>query len=153
MGIVDTIKGWLNIGGIKLKIDGLNQVIPKDGKKITAKVSLSAGSDKTITKVISKLLLKRTAGHAADRETKEYTIAEAVVSGPFELKAGESRSLDLNLEYSLARRLKDLGGVLGGIGKLAALAMGEKDAYFVLVQADVKGTALSPSTSIRVTVQ
>ncbi len=38
MGFWDTVKGWFNIGGVKVKIEGLNTQVPKSGSKLTAKV-------------------------------------------------------------------------------------------------------------------
>ncbi len=153
MGLLDTVKGWLNIGGVKVKIEDLNQVIPKDGSKITARVNLMSKSDKTVTRVTYKFLLKKSTGRGQEKETKEYVIAQRADPGPFDLKAGDTKTLNLDLDYSLAKSLKDLGGVLGGIGKIAAFASAEKEEYLVVAQADVKGAAISPSDSVRVTIK
>jgi sporulation-control protein spo0M len=153
MGFFDTIKGWFNIGGVKVKIEGLNQVVPKDGSKLTAKVNLSSKSDKHVNKLTYKFLLKKSKGRGDEKETKEYVIAQRVLSEPFDLKAGETKTLDFDLDYSLEKTLKDMGGVLGGIGKLAAFASSEKEEYFVIAQADVKGAAFSPSDWVSVTVK
>jgi len=153
MGFVSTIKGWLNIGGVKVQIDNLSQVVPKDGNRINAKVVLSTKSDKTVSKVLYKFLLKRTSGRGDDKETKEYVISQRVEPGPFELKASETRTLNMELDYALEKTLKDMAGVLGGVGKLAAFATGEKNEYYVVAQADVKGAAVSPSKWVKVAVK
>jgi hypothetical protein len=153
MGLWGTVKGWLNIGGVKVDIQDLNQVVPKEGSHISGKVVLATKSDKTVTKVTCKFLLKKTTGRGEEKKTKEFVIAQRAVPGPLELKAGEERTLDLDLDYSLEKTLKDMGGVLGGVGKLAAFATGEQEEYFVVAQADVKGAALSPSKWVPVTVK
>jgi hypothetical protein len=43
--------------------------------------------------------------------------------------------------------------MLGGVGKLAAFATAEKDEYYVVAEADVKGTALDPSAKVKVAVK
>jgi hypothetical protein len=153
MGFWSTIKGWFNIGGVKVNIEGLNQVIPKDGNRITAKVNLTTKEDKRINKVTYKFLLKKTTGRGEEKKTKENVISQHDLSEPFDLKAGETKTLDLDLAYSLEKTLKDMGGVLGGIGKLAAFAAAEQEEYFVIAQADVKGAAISPSHWVSVTVK
>jgi hypothetical protein len=128
MGFWDTVKGWFNIGGVKVKIDGLNKSIPKSGFKLNAKVNLTTKSDK-----------------------KEYIIAESIQPG-FDLKANESKTLDMELTYNIEKSLADMGGVLGAIGKVGAFLSSDKEEYFVVAQADVKGAAISPSDWVAVKV-
>jgi hypothetical protein len=151
MGFWDTVKGWFNIGGVKVKIEGLNKSIPKSGFKLNAKVNLTTKSDKTVNKMIYKFLLKKTTGSGEEKKTKEYTIAENIQPG-FELKAGETKTLDMELTYNLEKSLADMGGVLGAIGKVGAFLSSDKEEYFVVAQADVKGAAFSPSDWVPVKV-
>ena len=149
MGFMDTVKGWFNIGGVKVKIDGLNKTIPKSGFKLNAKVNLTTKSDKTVNKVVYKFLLKKTTGSGEEKKTKEYIIAESIQPG-FDLKANESKTLDMELTYNIEKTLADMGGVLGAIGKVGAFLSSDKEEYFVVAQADVKGAAISPSDWIAV---
>ncbi len=151
MGFWDTVKGWFNIGGVKVKIEGLNTQVPKSGSKLTAKVNLSTKSDKTVTKVVYKFLLKKTTGPNDKRETKEYVIAQTSLPG-FDLKANETKVLDFDLPYNFEKSLADMGGVLGAIGKVGAFLSSDKEEYFVVAQADVKGAAFSPSDWVAVKI-
>jgi hypothetical protein len=153
MGLWGTIKGVLNIGGVSVKVEGLSQVIPKDGNKINAKVILTSKEPKTVTKLIYKFYLQKTSGTGDKQKTEEFVVSQKAVPGPFEIAAGETKTFDLDLDYALAKTLKDMGGVLGGVGKFAAFASGEKEEYYITVIAEVKGTALSPSKTIPVTVK
>jgi len=54
------------------------------------------------------------------------------------------------LNYSVEKSLKDMGGVLGAIGKLGAFAAKEKLEYFVIAECSVKGTAMTPSDKVEV---
>src|SRR5271166_1746134 len=79
-GFFGTIKGWLNIGGVKVKIEDLSQVVPKDGSHISAKVNLTTKDAKTVNKVLCKFLLKKSTGSGESKETKEYVIAQRVIT-------------------------------------------------------------------------
>jgi sporulation-control protein spo0M len=153
MGLWSTVKGWLNIGGVKVTIEGLNKVIKKDENKITAKVVLTTKEDKHVDRLQYKFLLKKTTGSGEQKQTKEYVIAQHVLTEQFDLKAGETKTLDLELMYSLEKTLADMGGVLGGIGKVASFLSTDKEEYFVVAQADVKGAAISASHWVPVTVK
>jgi len=152
MGFLDTAKGWLNIGGVKVKIQDLNPLIPRSGNQITGKVLLTSKGDKHVLKVVYKFLLRKTTGRGDQRQTKEFTLGQSSHNEPFDIKTGESKTLDFAIGYSLEKSLKDLGGVLGAVGKLGAFASGEKVEYFVVAECDVKGTALDPSDRVEVTI-
>jgi SpoOM protein len=152
MGLLDTIKGWFNIGGVSVKLQGVNPMVPKTGNKITGQVLLSTKTDKQIKNMTYKLLLKQTTGHGNDRKTKDYVLAQTTQDQPFELKKDETKTLDFTLPYSIEKSLKDMGGMLGAIGKIGAFATSERNEYFVVAQCGVKGAALSPSASVPVTI-
>jgi hypothetical protein len=49
--------------------------------------------------------------------------------------------------------MQDKGRALGAIGKMGAFASGEKTAYYVVAECDVKGTAFDPSDKVKVKVE
>jgi hypothetical protein len=152
MGFLDTIKGWLNIGGVKVQIEGVNPMVSKSGKAVTGKAVLTSKSDKQVTKVTQKFILRKTTGRGNEKKTKEFALGQCNGPAPFEIKTGETKTLDFSIPYSIEQSLKDMGGVLGTVGKLAAFAASEKQEYFVVVKCEVKGTALSPSAELEVNV-
>ena len=152
MGLWNTIKGWLNIGGVKVKIHDMSQVVPRNGSRITGKVTLTTKSDKSVQKVVNKFLLKRTSGRGEEKKSEEFVIAQAVLNQPLDLKAGESKTMDFAIDYSLQKSLKDMGGVLGAVGKFGAFVTKEKDEYLVVAEAPVKGAALTPRDQVKVTL-
>jgi hypothetical protein len=152
MGLWSTIKGWLNIGGVKVKLQGVNPMISRSGSTIPGKVVLTSKGDKHVQRVIYKFLLKRTSGRGEDKKTKEFVLAQSVDDQPFDLKPGETKTMDFQLPYSLEKSLKDMGGVLGTIGKLGAFAAKEKDEYFVTAECSVKGAAFNPGDKVEVTI-
>jgi hypothetical protein len=152
MGLWTTIKGWLNIGGVKVELRDVPTQISKAGNTITGKVILTTKSDKQVQKVLYKFLRRRTSGRGNEKKTDDTVLAQNTVNEAFELKPGDHKEMDLRIDYSLAQELKDQGGVLGGIGKFGAFAAGEKDEYFVVAEASVKGAAFNPSASQKVSI-
>jgi hypothetical protein len=152
MGFLDTIKGWFNIGGVKVKLQGVGPTVSKAGSSLSGSVTLTSKSDKHILGLRYRFFLKKTTGRGNEKETKEFTLGEARTKDEFDLKAGESKTMEFTLPYGIEKTLKDMGGVLGGIGKLASFASAEKLEYFVRAEASVKGAAFSPGDSVSVTV-
>jgi hypothetical protein len=152
MGLLDTMKGWFNIGGVSVKIQGVNPMVPKTGNKITGKVVLTSKTDKQVKTMAYKLLRKRTTGRGQERRTTDYVLAQSGQDQPFELKKEETKTMDFTIPYCMEKSLKDMGGVLGAIGKIGAFASGEKDEYFVVAECGVKGAAFSPSASVPITI-
>jgi hypothetical protein len=152
MGLWSTIKGWFNIGGVSVKLKDVNPLVPKSGNTITGKVLLTSKDDKQVVKLDYKFIQKKTTGRGNEKETKEFTLGETTFDQPFEIKKDESKTLDFAINYSIEKSLKDMGGVLGGIGKIAAFASAEKLEYFVVAQAGVKGTAFGPSDRVPVQI-
>ena len=152
MGMWDTVKGWFNIGGVTVKIQDLKPQVSRSGNTITAKVSLTTKTDKQILKVKYLFLWKKTTGSGAEQKTEQQVFGTSTLDTPFELKAGETKVLDLRLDYVMPKRMQDMSGVLGAMGKIGAFAAKEKDQYLVTAEASVKGTAFSPSDSVQVSI-
>jgi hypothetical protein len=81
-------------------------------------------------------------------------IAETVLDSSFDMKEGETKVMPFLLNYRIEKRLQDQGGVLGALGKAAALgaifADKDEEEYLVRAMCDVKGTVLDPGDSIAV---
>lgn len=152
MGLLDKIKGWLNIGGVKVKLEGVNPAVSKAGNEISGKAVLTSKSDKHVLKVNYKFIVEKTTGRGEDKETKEFVLGQSSLTEPFDIKAGESTELEFVIPYSIEKSLKDMGGVLGAIGKLGAFAAKEKLEYFVVAEADVKGTPFDATAKMEVTL-
>jgi hypothetical protein len=152
MSMWDTVKGWFNIGGVKVKIQDLVPRVSKTGSVINAKVSLTTKTDKQITKVKYVFLWKKTTGQGAEAKTEQQIFGQSSLDTPFELKAGETKVLDLHIDYAMPKRFQDMGGVLGAMGKLGAFASSEKDEYLVTAVASVKGAAFGASDTVRMTL-
>ncbi len=152
MGMWSTIKGWFNIGGVKVKIEDLVPRVSRSSNTLNAKVALTTKTDKQILKVKYLFLWRKTTGKDAEKKTEQQIYGQSVLDTPFELKAGETKVLDMRIDYVVPARLQDRGGMLGAVGKLGAFAVSEKDEYLVIAEASVKGTAFGPSDTVRVQI-
>lgn len=150
MGFLDTIKGWFNIGGVKVKLLEVPSQISKSGNEFEGKVELTAKSDKHVLKLTYKLVEAHTTGRGDDAKTKETVLGELVADEEFDIKGGESKVLDFQVAYAIPERIRDKGGLLGGAAKLGAFAGGDKLEYQIVAVCDVKGTALDPSAKKKV---
>ncbi len=152
MALLDKVKGWVNIGGVKVQLQEVNPRVSRAANEITGKVLLTSKGEKQVLKLVYKFVMEQTTGRGEDKKTKEFVLGQSGRNEPFDMKTGESKTLEFSIPYSLEKRLKDQSGALGAVGKFGAFAVGEKEEYFVLAECDVKGTALDPSNKIEVTL-
>ncbi len=154
MGLWAKIKGWLNIGGVKVLLWKYNEPLSKSSPVISGGVLLKTKSDKTVTSLEVKVIeeFTTTEGEGDDKKSKTKTTVlgstkfpghDAGVGYPLDLKAGENKEQPFTVNVSLTDRLQNFGGVLGGVGKLAAWAAKEKLVYFLVAEARVKGSAFA----------
>jgi hypothetical protein len=152
MGLWATIKGWFNIGGVKVLLWKYREPLSRANPFIPGAVLLKTKSPKTVLGLEIKVIeeFTKTEGEGENKRTKtETTILGSVkfperdpgIGYPLELKPGEDREQEFTIHVALTERLQNAGGVLGGIGKLAAFVAREKVEYFLVAEASVKGAA------------
>ncbi|MCE9545638.1 MAG: sporulation protein [Planctomycetia bacterium] len=152
MGLLSTVKGWLNIGGVKVKLEGLSPTLSRSGDTINGKVHLASKSDKQVLKMTYALVMETTTGKGEEKKTKKSVLGQSINKEGFEIKAGEEKEMDFQFTYAIPETLKDKGGMLGAMGKLGAFANSEKVKYYISACCDVKGTALDPEAKHEVTI-
>jgi len=163
MGLWAKIKGWLNIGGVKVLLWKYTEPLSKSSPVITGGVLLKSKSDKTVTSLEVKVIeeFTTTEGEGDDKKSKTETTVlgstkfpehDAGVGYPFELKAGENKEQPFSVDVFLNDRLQNYGGMLGSVGKLAAWAAKEKLEYFLVAEASVKGAAFATSDKKKIKI-
>ena len=154
MGLLSTIKGWLNIGGVKVLLWKYTEPLSRSNPVITGAVLLKTKSPKTVTGLEVKVIEEVTETEEEDGEKKKVTTTNVLGSFkfperdpglgyPLDLVPGQDKEQTFTVQVALTERLQDRKGVLGGIGKLAAFGSGEKVAYFLVAEAKVKGAAFN----------
>lgn len=164
MGIFDKVKGFLNVGGVSVKIVQVENPFPAGDTCMKGTFRLTSDSDRTVLSTSARFYKKTTSKDENGQEkvetetlgscsTKDYMINDEY---PFEIAKGETKELSfLMINVDCPPSLAAQGGVVGAIGKVAAFASkmsGEKVEFFVDVTADVKGTPFDPTDTVQVQV-
>ncbi len=148
MGLFQTIKNKLGIGGVKVVLEAPGQT-SKEAGKVEGKITLTTKSDQLVASITVKVIEEYTTGRGDDKETKEFTLGSVKLPADFTIKSGETKEFPYAVDFQLIKssndELKEKGGALGAVGSLAKFANKEKSAYFVEVEVDVKGAVLDPS--------
>jgi hypothetical protein len=133
-----------------VQFEGVNPNVSKNANALEGKVVLKTKTDRHVTGVHYKLMMKRSKGKGEDKKTKEKVLGETSVPLARDLQAGETLALNFKLPYSFQKDFKDMGGMVGGVSKLAAFAMSEKDEFFLIAEAEVPGALFEPSAKLKV---
>lgn len=147
MGLFQTIKNKLGIGGVKVVLQVPGQVA-KTSELISGKVVLTTKSEQQITEIEILLKEKYTTGRGDDKKTKEFVLGELKMPVTLTITPGETKEIPFELPFSLLKsnndELRERGGAMGVLGSMAAFANNEKSEYTVEAHADVKSAALDP---------
>jgi hypothetical protein len=159
MGLWSTIKGWLNIGGVKVLLWKYTEPLKLSDPVITGAVLLKAKSPRTILALEVKVVEVHT--FKEDDQEKEETEElgnyrvpddEPGLGYPLELKPGENQEEPFSLTVDVPDRLRHKGGVLGKAGKVGAFFASDKLEYFLIAEASVKGAAFATRHKVRIKV-
>lgn len=153
MGVWGKIKGWLNIGGVKVKVEDVEPSIFVGNNTMTGKAVLTAKDAKEVLSIKCKVVHERTEKVDGEEETETTILGQEDFLEGFQMAAGETKEIPFSVEYHLEEKMKHMGGVAGAVGKLGSFAMGKKDAYSLIVECDVKGTVLDPSDQVDLKVK
>lgn len=149
MGFFDKAKSFLNIGGVTVKLSGVEPQIALQGM-ITGTVTLNTASDREVLSTKASLMIRRTVQRNDGPEFHDRAILERDICGPFQIKTAEQKVINFSFDYAFERALQAEGGWMAG---LARLMSSDSEQLFLVVKADVKGTALDPSDKVRLTVK
>jgi hypothetical protein len=148
MGFLDTVKGWFNIGGVSVKVEGVDPQISTGQHDLKGRAILTSKSDKQVLSVSCQVINEHTYKKDGESKTDKLVVGEQQFRDGFEMKTGETREIPFTVSYFLKEKMRHTGGALGTVAKLGAFAMGDSDSYSLIVTCDVKGTALDPSARI-----
>ena len=109
MGLWSTIKGWLNIGGVKVLLWKYTEPLQKSSPIIEGDVLLKSQSDKTVLSVSVSLIEEFTKGTGEEKNTETSTLGrigfpehDPGLGYPLELKAGENQEQPFTLPIALS---------------------------------------------------
>ena len=147
MGFMAKVKQWFGIGGVDVQLQCENQIAKQAGL-VNGAVTLTSKSDLHVLTVDVKMVEEFTTGRGDDKETEELELGTISLGGAFDIKAGETKTVQFQLPFQLLKSnaddLKERGGALGALGSMAKFANAEQSEFYVVADCDVKGTALDP---------
>ncbi len=155
MSFFSKIKQTLGIGTISVKLNVPGQLNAADGK-LKGSLLLTAKSNQKVKKVEIKLEEEQTTGRGDNKKTKTYTIGSWNNSNGFEMKEGESKTIEFEFPVQVYKsstdEIAEKGGLLGGLGKMAKFADDARSEFSVFALVDVEGAKLDPSDSCNINI-
>src|SRR5690348_15242273 len=126
MGLWGTIKGWLNIGGVKVLLWKYTEPLSKSKPVITGAVLLKTKSEKTVNSLEVKVIeeVTTTEGSGEDKKTTtdtnvlgsvKFPAQDPGIGYPLDLKPDANKEQPFTVNVALTSRLQNFKGVLGGI--------------------------------------
>lgn len=149
MGLFQSFKNKLGIGGVSVELQVPAQV-DKSAGTMEGSIFLTTKSDQQLVKLSVKLVEEFTTGRGDEKKTKEFELGKMTQTLNDEtIKTGDRKELKFSLPFQILKsnndELKEKGGAMGAIGKMASFATNEKSEFYVVADVDVKSAALDPS--------
>ncbi len=155
MGLWDTIKGWLNIGGVKVLLWKYKEPLSRSDPVISGAVLLKSKSPKTVLSLEVRVVEEYTTGKAEERVTDTLVLGSFHASAlgyPLELQAGEDKEEPFSFSVAFPERMQDAGGVVGTFGKVSAFMSQDQAVYYLIAEASVKGVSFCPSHKVKLKI-
>ncbi len=150
MGFFAKVKQWLGFVGMDVTLE-CPQSLANDAQEISGKVTFVGKSDQFVEGINVVFEEKWERGKGEDKKTEVIKLGEVKIPAKYDLKAGESKTVDFALVFKRAlstnQSMAQAGGVIGGLGKLGSMMDSERSTYKVTATIDLKGVALDPSDS------
>jgi hypothetical protein len=148
MGIFRNIKNKLGIGGVKVELQIPGQ-ISKDSSVVNGKIILTTKSEQQVLSYKIKMIEEFTTGRGDQKKTKTFELGVVSQTLDLVILPTETKEIEFALPFASLKsdndRLKEMGGALGALGKLASFAGNEKSDFFIVADVNVKAAALDPS--------
>ena len=157
MGILNKVKGFLNVGGPKVEIIEIDQPITNVFGVVSGTARVTSQRPAKIVKLTQKFIRVTTKGTGDEKQVDTTIIAESEQALDIEVSETDPCDLPIHISYdssTIADRMADKGGVMGTLGKVGKFAAGLQDRgiedYFVEITVDVVGTPLDPTAKMQV---
>jgi hypothetical protein len=145
--MINKVKKWLGIEGIKLEILVPDEIQSSDGF-VAGLVRFQTQHTQTVTQLKMVFIERYSRGRGKEKRVDEYELGYLDFREPFEVPAGQEVEVEFTLPFSLVQSEMDamassnflLGGVVNAAKKMSAI----KSEFRVEAEAKVKGTALNP---------
>ena len=106
MSIIAKIKQFFGIGGVDVSLSVPGQVA-KASRVIDGQVTLVAKSDQHVLSIELKLMEDFSTGRGEEEETREFELGVLTMNTPFDIKAGETRTVPFRLPFEILKSNAD----------------------------------------------
>ena len=141
------VKQYLGIEGVKLEVL-LPEEVAFKAKQIDGKIRLSTMNAQTVTSLKVQLIERYARGRGKDKKLDEYTLGTINLNEKIKIPNDSPIEIEFTLTFEpLASEVDDFANknpLFKGLAGLARRAYNAESSYFVLAEAEVKGTALNP---------
>ena len=148
MSFIKKIKQFFGIGTVSVKL-AVPPTFKSSDSLVSGSVTITGKSDQRIKSIEIKLEETYSTGTGDNKTTKEFTLGKIKIDQAFDIKEGEVVTKTFDLPFQFLRsendRMKESGGVMGGLGKVGAFLDGEKSEYSIIATVDVDGAKLDPN--------
>ncbi len=148
MGLLDKIKQFFGVGTVSVKLSTPSTFSSKESV-LKGSVTITAKSDQDIVSVEIELQEKWSKGKGDEVTEKTFTLGSLKMNEAFSMKKEEVKTINFEVPYDIVKsdndRLKEKGGVLGGLGKMSSFLDNERSEFTVIATVDVKGATFDPN--------
>ena len=148
MAFFDKIKQFFGIGTLSVKLNVPTTFSAKEGV-LKGALTITGKSDQDIVSVEIELQEKWSKGKGDDVTEKTFTLGQIKMNEAFSVKKDEVKTINFEVPYEIIKsdndKLKEKGGVLGGLGKMGSFLDSEKSEFTVIATVDVKGATFDPN--------
>jgi len=152
MGFFDKIKQFFGIGTLSVKLNVVPATFKATDAEIKGSLLITAKSDQEIESVEVEFKEEWSKGKDENEVKKTFTLGTFKINQPFSMKKDEVKTIEFSIPFEMVKsdndKLKEKGGVLGGLGKVGSFLDNEKSDYSLEATVDVKGATFDPSDSL-----
>ncbi len=145
--MLDKVKKWLGIEGVKLELI-LPETVQESNGAVTGQIRLFSMSPQRVSAIKVKMVERYSRGRKQDKLTDEYVLGIIEFRQELTIPKEEYLDIEFTLPFEMKKSEMDTIGdnnpFIGGLVKLAKSFEGVQSTYFIQAEANVVGTGLNP---------
>ena len=153
MSFFSKIKQFAGIGTLDVRVEGPASLTP-GSTEVQGRVHITAKSDQQVLSIVVELREEFKSGRGDEQKEQRFVLGSLRLGEQYALREGETRAVPFSFPIQFLKSnndtLKEKGGLLGGLGKLGALAANEQSTFKLHAVVDVQGTSLDPTGELDV---
>ncbi|MEM1326416.1 MAG: sporulation protein [Bacteroidota bacterium] len=145
--MIGRVKRYFGIEGVKVFLDAPEEVTTRKGR-IEGEVSFASMNRQEVTEVRVRLIERYARGRGDNKKIDEYEMGSIFLKQKIQIEPEQESRLPFVLPFKKLRSEVDefanRNFLFQGLASLAKSAYAAQSEYYIIAEAKVKGTALSP---------